>query len=126
MNTTGNMINDDICNNLVSITCSTSISENCFVNATNIESPVIVAPGDTYHIIFDKTPQDVEITIHINSTILVHNFAFSRSKYAYLIFIMKFMLMYYPQNMRIYLQEMKGSSNILMLLFMHYCSLVAF
>ena len=85
MNTIGNRINGDTCNNLVSVTCSTSISENCFVNSTDIESPIIVAPGHTYHIIFDKTLQNVEITIHINSTILVHNFNYSRGMYACLI-----------------------------------------
>ena len=88
MNTTGNRINGDICNNVVSITCSTSISENCFVNSTDIESPVIVVPGDTYHIIIgDKTPQDVEITIHNISTILVHKFNYSAGKYACLIIL---------------------------------------
>ena len=82
------MINGDICNNLVSITCSRSISENCFVNSTDIKSPVIVVPGDTYHIYFDKNPQDIEITIQNNSTILVHNFTFSRSKLCMSNFIM--------------------------------------
>ena len=58
------------------------------MNSTDIECPVVVAPGDTYYIIFDKNPQEIEITIHINSTILVHNFTFSRGKLCVSNFIM--------------------------------------
>ena len=73
-NTTGNFIINSMCNNLVSITCSTSVNKNCIVKAMTMNSTANVMPGETYNLNLDMIHQDIEIIIHINSTIIVQRF----------------------------------------------------
>ena len=81
VSTTGNFINYDMCNNSASVTCSTFSSENCSMNSMDIGSPVLIKPGDTYLVTLDTNPQNIEITIRSNSTILVQSLNFTVGKY---------------------------------------------
>ena len=90
MNTTGNLIHYYMCNNSASVKCSTSSNENCSMNSTDIGSPVLIIPGDTYLVTFNTSPQNIEITIRSNSTILVQSHNFTVGKYAcYIIYYIR-------------------------------------
>ena len=94
MNTTGNLINYDMCNNSAAVTCSTFSNGNCSVNSMVIGSRVLVIPGDTYLVPFDTSPQNIEITLRSNSTILVQSINFTVGKYVCLVLLMYFHMCY--------------------------------
>ena len=87
VNTTGNFIKYNMCNNSASLTCSTFSSENCSLNSADMVNPVLIIPGDTYLVTFDTTPQNIEITIRSNSTIIVQSLNFTVGKYVCLILL---------------------------------------
>ena len=83
VNSTGNLINYGMCNNSASVKCSNFSNENCSMYSTDMGSPVLIKPGDAYLVTFDMSPQNIEITIHSNSTISVQSHNFTVGEYMY-------------------------------------------
>ena len=94
VNTTGNLINYDMCNNSAAVTCSTFSNENCSMNSMDIGSPVLIKPGDTYFVTFDMSPQNIEIIIYSNSTISVQSLNVTVGKYVCLVLLYLFRMCY--------------------------------